>query len=213
VPSRVFHHPPALIRAEPWGKRGGHVASFQARWLVAGFVLVLAACGGKSPTSPGPVSQVVPTGPRLLLAGNSNAYFLAPLLLPNVIDQSNIEGSIDFWLNSPVFAEAARTPNLAALIWWQAGSDIFTPGDEYAAKLRRVIRIARSSHEALPVRIVELPDLPNRTVLRDVQRQVARDPGVELIPTADLEWADAVGHFTPAALQTVRDRIFRSLGL
>ena len=167
--------------------------------------------GGASPTAPGPVVPPAPSGPRLLVAGNSNAYFLAPYLA-GAIDQSNIDGSIDFWLASPAFADAARLPNLAAMVWWQAGSDIFTPGDEYTDKLRRVIRIARAGQADLPIRIIELPDLPNRRVLRDAQRQVASDPGVELIPTMDLPLADAAGHFTPAGYQTVRDRLYRSLG-
>lgn len=182
------------------------------RFMGLGPLILLLACGGStsSPTSPSSTSAA-PSGPRLLLAGNSNAYFLAPFL-PGAVDQSNIDGSIDFWLSSPAFAEAARLPDLVALVWWQGGRDIFMPGDEYVDKLRRIIGIARSSRAELPIRIVELPDRPDRTVLRDAQRQVSADPGVELIPTADLEWADAAGHFTPAGFQTVRDRIYRSLG-
>ena len=61
------------------------------------------------------------------------------------------------------------------------------------------------------MRIIEVPYRVDRVVVREAQRIVATDPGVELIPTADLEWADAAGHLTSAGFQTVKERIYTSL--
>lgn len=174
-------------------------------------VAFLAGCGGSSPTSP---SQAAPpasvTGPRILLAGQSGAYFLLPYL-PEAIDFTNIEGSVNFWLSNRDFAERARTANLLAFVWWQGAADVAMSTTEYSEKLRALIQIARSGNSGLPVRIVEIQDFPIRASVREAQRQVATDPGVQMIPTADLE-VDTTNHFTPGANQTVRDRIYRSLG-
>lgn len=120
--------------------------------------------------------------------------------------------SVQRWLTWPEFAAAAREPDLVAFVWWQGAGDIFTPADEYRTKLREVITIARRGNPNLPVRIVELPELPDRVTVRAVQQEVATDPGVELIPTADLPPPNSDGHFSQAAYQVVRDRIYRSLG-
>jgi hypothetical protein len=172
-------------------------------------VLLTWACGGSTPTSPGHDAVPVP-GPRLLVAGNSNAVFLVPYL-PEAIDESNIDGSIDYWLSSSLLAQAARSANLWALVWWQGGRDTGMPADQYAEKLRALIRGVRSVNTALPIRIVEIPDTPDRARVRQAQREVSADPGVELIPTADLPF-DAAGHLPPEGYTTVRDRLYRSLG-
>jgi hypothetical protein len=176
-------------------------------------VIGLASCGGSSATGPTapPTATPAPTGPRILLAGQSGAYFLASYL-PGAIDLSNIDGSVDFWLSSPAFASAARTSSLEALVWMQGARDILMPQDTYAAKLRSVITIARSGNSLLPVRIVEIPDpFGDRAAIKAAHRQVAADPGNQLVPTNDLE-LDSTNHLTPAANQIVRDRIYRSLG-
>ena len=176
-------------------------------------VFGLASCGGSGATSPTTPSTATPapTGPRILLAGQSGAYFLAPFL-PGSIDQSNIDGSVDFWLSSADFAAAGRRTDLEALVWFQGARDIFMDPDTYAAKLRSVIVLARAGNSALPVRIVEIPDpFENRAAIKAAQRQVGADSGNQLIPTADLE-LDSTNHLTPAANQAVRDRIYRSLG-
>lgn len=170
------------------------------------------ACGGSSPTSPsaGPSPAPAPTGPRLLLAGQSGAFFLQPLL-PGAIAFTNIDGSIDFWLNSPDFAAAARTPGLEAFVWWQGSADVAMSTEQYSTKLRSLITIARAGTATLPVRIVEIAYFPIRENIIEAQRQVSRDPGVELIPTADLP-LDATNHITPAGNEIIRDRIYRSIG-
>jgi lysophospholipase L1-like esterase len=86
------------------------------------------------------------------------------------------------------------------------------PTDEYAQRLRSLIQIARSGNGALPVRIVEIAEFAIRANVKEAQRQVATDSGVELIPTADLQCADPACHLTPQGYQTVRDRISRSIG-
>ena len=180
--------------------------------LLALLLLSTVGCGGTStPASPSPAVPSAPTGPRILLAGQSGAYFLAPHL-PGAIDLSNIDGSVDFWLASPDFANAARTPGLAALVWFQGGRDIFMPPDTYASKLRATIQIARSTHSMLPVLIVEIPDpFDTRTAIKAAQREVAADPGNQWIPTDDLP-LDDTSHLTPTANQTLRDRIYRAIG-
>jgi hypothetical protein len=180
-------------------------------WTIGLFISVcLAGCGTSSPTAPSQTSAQ-PTGPRILLAGQSGAYFLLPYL-PEAIDFSNITGSIDNWLSSRDFAERARTTPLLAFVWWQGGADVAMSTNEYAQKLRSLIHIARSGNGNLPVRIIEIAEFPIRANVKEAQRQVATDPGVELIPTADLPCADAACHLTPQGYQTVRDRIYRSIG-
>lgn len=182
------------------------------RGLMVGlFISVyLAGCGKSSPTGPSQ-APVAPSGPRILIAGQSGAYFLLPYL-PEAIDFSNINGSIDNWLSSRDFAERARTTPLLAFVWWQGSADVAMSTAEYAQKLRALIQIARSGNGNLPVRIVEIAEFPIRANVKEAQRQVATDAGVELIPTADLPRADAACHLTPQGYQTVRDRIYRSLG-
>jgi hypothetical protein len=174
--------------------------------------LLLAACGsGSSPTSPSASAAAPPSGPRILLAGNSSAYFVAPLL-SDALDQSNIDGTLDFWLQSPAFASAARTVPLAAFVWWGGAPDVGRLGtEEYAEKLRALIALARTGNPALPVRIVEIVDTPSRAQIREAQRQVAADPNVQMIPTADLPPAADGQHLTTESYQAVRDRIYRSL--
>ena len=144
-------------------------------------------------------------------AGGPIGRVLPAKLPAQCIDLSNIDGSIDFWLSLPAFADAARRPTLVAFVWWQGSADVSMTTEQYAGKLRSLIGSARSTHVELPVRIVEITDFPIRASVREAQRQVARDPGVELIPQADLP-VDATGHLTPAGNQTLRDRIYRSLG-
>lgn len=177
----------------------------------------LTGCGKTTPTGPtqtgAPPTQAptAPSGPRILVAGQSNAFFILPYL-PEAIDFTNIDGSINFWLNNRDFAERARTTSLLAFVWWQGSADVAMTTDEYAQKLRSLITIARSAQGNLPVRIVEIADFPIRASVREAQRQVSTDPGVEFIPTTDLPCADAACHLTPQGYQTVRDRINRSLG-
>ena len=175
-------------------------------WALSLIALVcLAGCGGASPTGP------TVSGPRILLAGQSGAYFLLPYL-PEAIGLSMIDGSIDYWLANRDFAERARTTPLLAFVWWQGSADVAMTTDEYAQKLRSLIEIARAGSGSLPVRIVEIAEFSIRASVKEAQRRVATDPGVELIPTADLPCADAACHLTHAGYQTVRDRIYRSLG-
>ena len=182
------------------------------RVILALLALGLAGCGTPGGTTPtGPLVATPVTGPRILVAGQSNAYFLVPFL-PEAIDFSNIDGSVDYWLSNREFAEAARTAQLLALVWSQGGRDIAMSTAEYASKLRSVIQIARVSNATLPVRIVEIPDRPERAHIREAQRQVAEDQGVQLIPTADLPFDVDGNHFTTQGYQTIRERIYRSLG-
>lgn len=184
------------------------VARAWALSLIA--IVCLIGCGGASPTGPtAPPARV--SGPRILLAGQSGAYFLLPYL-PEAIDFSMIDGSINYWLANRDFAERARTTPLLAFVWWQGSADVAMTTDEYAQKLRSLIEIARAGSGSLPVRIVEIAEFPIRANVKEAQRRVATDPGVELIPTADLFCADAACHLTEAGFQTVRDRIYRSLG-
>jgi hypothetical protein len=97
----------------------------------------------------------------------------------------------DFWLVSSAFAAAGRRSDLRAFVWWQGADDGIAGvgADAYAGKLRAVIAVARTGNPQLAVRIIELPDFPDRTRIREAQRAIANDPGVELIPTADLPWS------------------------
>lgn len=182
------------------------------------YLLVLVACviisacgGGSSPTGPSATAVAAPSGPRILLAGNSGAYFLQPFM-PDAFDHSNIDGTLDYWLQSAAFGTTVRTAQLAAFVWWGGAPDAGRLGtEEYAAKLRALIVLVRTNHPGLPVRIVEIVDLPNRAQIREAQRQVSADPNVQMIPTADLPLSDGQ-HLTPEGYQTVRDRIYRSLG-
>ena len=184
------------------------------RNVAVGVVLALwcAGCGGgSSPTAP-TVASPAPTSPRILLAGNSNAFFLAPYL-PEALDMSLIDASIDYWLANGDFAERARTTPLVAFVWAQS-ADPRVSVDEYMQKFRQLVTIARVTRADLPVRIIELPDMDrvNRAVLREAQRRLANDPGVQLIPTADLELDSTGNHFTMQGYQAIRDRIYRSIG-
>lgn len=184
------------------------VARAWALSLIA--IVCLIGCGGASPT--GPTAPPAPvSGPRILLAGQSGAYGLLSYL-PEAIDFSMIDGSINYWLANRTFAERARTTPLLAFVWWQGSADVAMTTDEYAQKLRSLIEIARAGNGTLPVRIVEIAEFAIRANVKEAQRLVATDPGVELIPTADLPCADAACHLTPVGYQTVRDRIYRSLG-
>ena len=177
--------------------------------------LVLSGClaasgGGGSPIGP---SNTLPAinGPRVLLAGQSGAYFLAPHM-PDALAHTNIDGNIDYWLQSQSFAALARTPLVVAFVWYQGAGDAGRLStDDYAAKLRQIIAMVRTSHPDLPVRIIEIDDFPIRAAIREAQRLVAADLNVQMIPTAGLP-RDPTGHFTPAGYQEIRDRIYRSLG-
>lgn len=148
----------------------------------------------------------------ILLAGQSGAYFLASYM-PEATTDVNIDGNVDYWLSqSPTFATLARNPQITAFVWYQGVGDagrLMT--SEYATKLRQVIAVVRATHPELPVRIVEIADFPIRAAIREAQRQVATDPGVELIPTAHLP-LDPTSHLFPSGFEEVRDRIYRSLG-
>lgn len=183
-------------------------------WWATLLAAALAACSGgaASPTAPSQRTSTS-TGPFILVAGQSSAYFLAPLFLPNVIDMSQIDASIDVWLNSATFAGHGRSTSLQALVWWQGSADVQLSTETYASKLRAVIALARVGDPALPIRIVELVDFPIRANVRAAQRQVAGDSGVEMIPTSDLPIADEAGHLTPDGYRTVRDRVYESLGI
>ena len=180
-------------------------------WIIGFLAFVCAGgCGKASPTAPTHAATPI-TGPRILLAGQSGAFFLLPYL-PEAINFSNIDGSINYWLTNRDFAERATTPPLLAFVWWQGSADVAMTVEEYAQKLRALIEIARSGNGTLPVRIVEIAEFPIRASVKEAQRRVAADAGVEMIPTADLLCADAACHLTPQGFQTVRDRIYRSLG-
>jgi hypothetical protein len=173
--------------------------------------LCLGSCGGSSPTAPSAAPPAASSGQRILLAGQSGAYNLYPFLLPDALADINIDGSVDYWLSGAAFAQRIRE-RLSAFVWWQGSADVNMAGETYAQKLRAVIALARSNNPGLPVRIVEIADFPVRVNIRAAQREVASDPGVEMIPTADLLCADAACHLTQAGYATVRDRIYRSLG-
>jgi len=146
-----------------------------------------------------------------LLGGQSSAFFLRSFL-PEALDFTNIDASINVYLTNRDFAESARSTPLLAFVWWGGSADVEMSITEYAEKLRALIAIARSGNGELPIRIVEIPDFPVRANVREAQRQVGSDPRVEFIPTADLPWADAAGHLTTEGYQTVRDRLYKSLG-
>jgi hypothetical protein len=173
------------------------VARAGAIFLLAGACLT--GCGKNTPAAPtqtaAPATQPAPSGPRILLAGQSNAFFVLPYL-PEAIDFTNIDGSVNFWLDNRDFAERARTTPLLAFVWWQGAADVAMTTDEYAQRLRALIEIARSANRSLPVRIVEISDFPIRASVREAQRQVSTDTGVEFIPTSDLPCADAACHLT-----------------
>jgi hypothetical protein len=175
------------------------------------WLMTLAGCGGSSisPSSvPPPVAGV---GPRVLLAGASHAYFLQPIM-PEAVGFIALDASIDFWLSSAAFTELVRSTTLEALVWTHGGQDAGRYGtEEYAQKLRTLIAAVRDRHAGLPVRVVELTYFPIRTDIIEAQRRVAGDPGVQMIPTADLPLA-ADGHLTQAGYEALRDRIRRSLG-
>lgn len=185
---------------------------FQASVLL--LPLLASGCGGLPyvPLAPTPVVTTTagPADSRILLAGQSNAVGLRDCCMRDAIAFLSI-ASVQRWLTWAEFAEAGRNPELIAFVWWQGGGDVLTPADEYIDKLRQVIALARGGNAQLPVRIIELPNLPDRASVRGAQRVVSADPGVELIPTTDLPPPDADGHFTPMAYQAVRDRISRSL--
>ena len=88
--------------------------------ILTGLVLsvCLAACGGGgSPISPSNTTTLPAiNGPRILLAGQSGAYFLAPHM-PDALAHTNIDGNIDYWLQSQSFAALARTPQVVAFVW------------------------------------------------------------------------------------------------
>lgn len=195
VPTRLLNCPGALV-------------------VVGVFVtaMLLAGCrAGAPPTAPTASVTPVPTGPRVLLAGQSGAFFLAPHM-PDALADTNIDGNIDYWLQSQSFAALARTPQVVAFVWYQGSGDAGRLStDDYAAKLRQIIALVRTSHPDLPVRIIEIVDFPIRAAIREAQRQVAADPNVLMIPTADLP-LDPTGHYFPAGYQEIRERIYRSLG-
>jgi hypothetical protein len=169
---------------------------------------VVTACGSGGPTSPS-----VPAGRRFLIAGQSNAIGLRDCCMSDAISVVDI-ASINYWLQSPQFAAAGRNPELIALVWWQGANDIGMSHADYAAKLRHVIAIARAGNPNLPIRIVDLPPLEDRAVIRAAQAEVAQDSNAQLIPSADLALqGDGTGHFSNAAYQEVRARILRSLGM
>ena len=176
---------------------------------------LLSGCGGlpSVPVAPTPVATPTsgPADSRILLAGQSNAVGLRDCCMREAVTFLSI-ASVQRWLSWPEFAEAAHNPELIAFVWWQGGGDIPTPAEEYIDKLRQVIAIARAGNAQLPVRIIELPNLPDRATVRAAQRIVPPDPGVELIPTSDLPPPDPDGHFTATAYQRVRDRIYQSIG-
>ncbi len=182
--------------------------------LLTGLVLAscLAGCGaGAPPTAPSASVTPVQTGPRILLAGQSGALYLAAHM-PDALDDTNIDGNIDYWLQSQSFAALARTPQVVAFVWYQGSRDAGRLStDDYAAKLRQIIAMVRTSHPDLPVRIIEIDDFPIRAAIREAQRQVAADPNVLMIPTAGLP-RDPTGHFLPVGYQEIRERIYRSLG-
>lgn len=163
------------------------------------------------PVAPTPATPAPTSGPRILLAGQSNALRLRDCCMTDAITVIAIS-SVIYWQRSPEFAAASRNPDLIALVWWQGAGDTLTPYDEYVTRLRDVIAIARTSNPELRVRIIELPDSPDRLTVRAAQHEVASDPGVELIPTNDLPTADAAGHYALSSYQVVRERIYRSLG-
>ena len=183
---------------------------------IATLILLLYGCGGglqAGPVAPTPVFTPTsgPADSRVLLAGQSNAFGMRDCCMRQAVAFLSI-ASVQRWLTWPEFADAARNTDLIAFVWWQGGGDVLTPTDEYIAKLREVIAIARTANPDLPVRIVELPNLPDRAGVRAAQRVVAADRGVELIATADLTPVDGDGHYAPTSYEAVRDRIYRSLG-
>ena len=188
--------------------RSGLIMMFT--WLLLGCGPSTSPLAPAAPTAPTPPSPVGPTGPRYLLAGESNAFFLRDCCLQDAVNVIRV-GSIDNWLASAEFAEKARAGDLIAFLWWQGNSDSGTTPESYASRLRSLIAIARGGNPTLPVRIIEIPETPSRATVREAQRQVGQDPGVALIPTADLP-LDANEHFLPAGYVTVRDRINQSLG-
>jgi hypothetical protein len=188
--------------------------SMTARYaLIVWTLWLMVGCGQTTspiaPTAPSPPAAA-PTGPRYLLAGESNAFFLRDCCLQNAMNVIRV-GSIDSWLASAEFAEKARSADLIAFLWWQGNGDSGTTPESYAARLRALIGIARGGNPTLPVRIIEIPDTHSRAAVREAQRQVGQDPGVVLIPTADLP-LDANEHFLPAGYATVKDRVNQSLG-
>ena len=179
-------------------------------WLMVGCGSTTSPVAPTAPILPTPPTPVAPAGPRYLLAGESNAFFLRDCCLQDAVNVIRV-GSIDNWLASAEFAEKARSGDLIAFLWWQGNGDSGTTPESYAARLRSLVGIARAGNPTLPVRIIEIPDTPSRAAVREAQRQVGLDTGVALIPTADLQF-DANEHFLPAGYATVRDRINRSLG-
>ena len=181
--------------------------------LLCAVVSIVASCGGGGTTPASPTAPTASTtaAAKILLAGQSNAFFFLPYL-PEALDYTNIDASINAYLGNRDLAERARTTPLLAFVWWGGSADVGMSVAEYAEKLRALIGIARTANPALPVRIIEIPDFPIRANVREAQRQVAADSGNQFIPTADLPWADAAGHLTDAGFRIVRDRLNQSLG-
>ena len=175
-------------------------------WL--GLSLVLAVCGTSTTTSPTPTDNA-----RLLLVGQSNADGLGLALREkiNLVPLIDYNAKVADWVRYPLFAESATHPDLIAFVWWQGAADIETPPDEYVLKLRELIVIARTVHRDLPVRIIEIPITNGRALVHEAQAVVVGDPGVQLIPTADLTPLPT-GHFSQDSYNLVRDRVLASLG-
>jgi hypothetical protein len=157
-------------------------------------------------------SLLIQLPPAVLLGGQSNAVYLAPVLaserVATVARSSTGIGAWhadgDMW---PPTASVLRKGSVRAVVWWQGSSDRYFAG--YLGELQELIKRMRAAagSPTLPVIVVRVLDKPeNRLVRRAQEALVATDANATLISTDGLGLGES-DHLTPAGYRVIANRI------
>lgn len=204
-------------------------------YLTSGLLTVAlcaGACGGSVPTAssaipPQVAVTILPsTGLPLVVAGQSNAVILAPVLAARytpVVVSASSGRPIAVWspIPAPPFAfhpeyldlkaqlEAQRP--FRAFVWWQGESDRTHP--DYAGALRELMGRVRSYSQQpdLPIILVRVLDMPSNASVRAAQEAfVASDSHAILISSDGFRDGES-DHLTVLGYEAIAARIVGAL--
>jgi carbohydrate esterase-like sialic acid-specific acetylesterase len=156
------------------------------------------------------------------LSGQSNAVKLKPYLsrYAAVVGYAKTSMAIDQWNpRGPMWvrlAPALDTP-MSAFIWWQGEANNNDPAGTYRARLADLVsRIRRAARQPdllfVVVRVGPNYRPPKSNIWHEEDAFVSADRDAILIPSDDLEFADAI-HMTDLGYTHMAGRIAQTLGV
>lgn len=160
-------------------------------------------------------------GDRLLDSGHYDRVIWASRAIGGSAIAQWVPGG-DLYDRIPPTIAQLQAANLAPthVLWHQGEADAYTwntPPAQYQQHFRRLVQALRELGVTAPIYIcvaTRFAELSGHEPLRSAQRELARDPGIELGPDTDtlgLEYRYDGAHFSTAGLDRFADLWFRCL--